>query len=179
MKYEEHTSDLELQLAAAKHQAHMWRQAAEKNEARLVAEKKAEDQLVREAKQSKKVAAPPVVITVGAPSANALAVREDAHLLATIRGLKVELAAKDKELVKIRRDLDESVKTNRRLQRERERQLGVVTAPPRQPGVRGEVIAFRPYFFFIGHAKCMIKYVGEVLSICVSVHMFHQVIRLI
>jgi hypothetical protein len=78
-----------------------------------------------------------MVITVGAPPANALAVREDAHLLATIRGLKLELAAKDKELMKIRRDLDESAKTNRRLQRERERQLDVVVAPPRPPTVRG------------------------------------------
>jgi len=130
-------------LAGAKHQAHMWRQAAEKNEARLAAE----EQPVRDAKQSKKMAAPPVVITVGAPSANALAVREDAHLLATIRGLKLELAAKDKELVKIRRDLDECAKTNRRLQRERERQLGVVTAPPRQPGIKGKVTAFRTYIF--------------------------------
>jgi hypothetical protein len=125
----------------------MWRQAAEKNEARLVSETKAEEQPVRDTKQTKKMAAPPVVITVGAPSANALAVREDAHLLATIRGLKLELAAKDKELVKIRRDLDECTKTNRRLQRERERQLGVVTAPPRQPGIKGKVTAFRPYIF--------------------------------
>ncbi|XP_023701930.1 centrosomal protein of 162 kDa isoform X2 [Cryptotermes secundus] len=136
LKYEEHTSDLELQLASAKHQAHMWRQAAEKNEARLAAERKAEEQPIREMKQNKKTAAPPMVITVGAPPANALAVREDAHLLATIRGLKLELAAKDKDLLKIRRDLDESTKTNRRLQRERERQLGVV-APTRPPAVRG------------------------------------------
>ncbi|PNF39397.1 hypothetical protein B7P43_G13217 [Cryptotermes secundus] len=114
----------------------MWRQAAEKNEARLAAERKAEEQPIREMKQNKKTAAPPMVITVGAPPANALAVREDAHLLATIRGLKLELAAKDKDLLKIRRDLDESTKTNRRLQRERERQLGVV-APTRPPAVRG------------------------------------------
>jgi protein QN1 len=137
LKYEEHTSDLELQLASAKHQAHMWRQAAERTEARLAAEKKAEEP-VRETKQNKKTAAPPMVIAVGAPPANALAVREDAHLLATIRGLKLELAAKDKELLKIRRDLDESAKTNRRLQRERERQLDVFVAPPRPPAVRGK-----------------------------------------
>ncbi|XP_069699622.1 centrosomal protein of 162 kDa [Periplaneta americana] len=138
VKYEEHTSDLELQLATAKHQAHMWRQAAEKNEAKMMEEKRLEEQPVREMKQSKKMAAPPpMVIAVGPPSANALAVREDAHLLATIRGLKLELASKDKELMKLRKDLDESNKTNRRLQRERERQLGIVATPSRAPAVRG------------------------------------------
>lgn len=142
LKYEEHTSDLELQLATVKHQAHMWRQAAEKSEARIAAGKKAEEQPVREAKQSKKMTGPPMVITVGAPPANAQAVREDAHLLATIRGLKLELAAKDKELGKLRRDLDESAKTTRRLQKERERHLGVVTAPPRPPTVRGQLVVF-------------------------------------
>ena len=109
---------------------------------RQAAEKKTEEQLVQEAKPSKRMAAPPMVITVGAPPANALAVREDAHLLATIRGLKQELAAKDKELVKIRRDLDESAKTNRRLQKERERHLGVAIAAPRPPAVKGRVIHF-------------------------------------
>lgn len=136
LRYEKHTSDLELHLASAKHQAHMWRQAAEK---------KAEEQPVQETKPSKRAAAPPMVIAVGAPPANALAVREDAHLLATIRGLKQELASKDKELAKIRRDLDESAKTNRRLQKERERQLGVGMAPPRPPAVKGRLFGVKPY----------------------------------
>jgi hypothetical protein len=114
----------------------MWRQAAEK---------KAEEQPVQETKPSKRAAAPPMVIAVGAPPANALAVREDAHLLATIRGLKQELASKDKELAKIRRDLDESAKTNRRLQKERERQLGVGMAPPRPPAVKGRLFGVKPY----------------------------------
>ena len=133
VKYEEHTSSLELQLATAKHQSHMWRQTAEKIEAKVSPEQPP----VRETKQTKKAAPPPMVIAVGGPPANALAVREDAHLIATIRGLKQELATKERELSKIRRELDETAKTNRRLQKERERHLGIVAAPSRPPAVRG------------------------------------------
>jgi len=164
LRYEKHTSDLELQLASAKHQAHMWRQAAEK---------KAEEQPVQETKPIKRAAAPPMVIAVGAPPANALAVREDAHLLATIRGLKQELASKDKELVKIRRDLDESAKTNRRLQKERERQLGVGIAPPRPPAVKGTLFGLNPYISM----HCLhdvheinMQWAG---SVCLPAHIFH------
>jgi hypothetical protein len=136
----------------------MWRQAAEN---------KAEEQPLHETKPSKRTAAPPMVIAVGAPPANALAVREDAHLLATIRGLKQELAAKDKELVKIRRDLDESAKTNRRLQKERERQLGVSVAP-RPPAVKGRLIGFKPYISVHCLHDVHVKYtVGtSCLSVC-------------
>ena len=116
----------------------MWRQTAEKIEAKVSPENKPEQQPVRETKQTKKPLPPPMVITVGAPPANALAVREDSHLVATIRGLKQELTTKERELSKIRRELDETVKTNRRLQRERERQLGIVAVPPRPPAVRGK-----------------------------------------
>jgi multidrug resistance efflux pump len=49
--------------------------------------------------------------------------REDAHLLATIRGLKNELAARDKDVIRLNKELDDSKKTNRRLQKEREKAL--------------------------------------------------------
>ena len=49
--------------------------------------------------------------------------KEDAHLIATIRGLKLELANKDKAVSKLTKELQELQKTNRRLQREREKLL--------------------------------------------------------
>ncbi|XP_020707089.2 centrosomal protein of 162 kDa-like isoform X2 [Athalia rosae] len=50
-------------------------------------------------------------------------VKEDTHLIATIRGLKLELSNKDKTLLKVTKDFQELQKTNRRLQKEREKLL--------------------------------------------------------
>ncbi|KYM98619.1 PREDICTED: centrosomal protein of 162 kDa [Cyphomyrmex costatus] len=49
--------------------------------------------------------------------------KEDAYLIATIRGLKVEIANKDKTVSKITKEYQELQKTNRRLQKEREKLL--------------------------------------------------------
>ncbi|XP_070166662.1 centrosomal protein of 162 kDa isoform X2 [Polyergus mexicanus] len=49
--------------------------------------------------------------------------KEDAHLIATIRGLKLEIANKDKAVSKITKEYQELQKTNRRLQKEREKLL--------------------------------------------------------
>lgn len=49
--------------------------------------------------------------------------KEDAHLIATIRGLKLELANKDKSVSKLTKEFQELQKTNRRLQKEREKLL--------------------------------------------------------
>ncbi|XP_017884872.1 centrosomal protein of 162 kDa-like isoform X2 [Ceratina calcarata] len=49
--------------------------------------------------------------------------KEDAYLMATIRGLKLELASKDKALSKLTKEFQEVQKTNRRLQKEREKLL--------------------------------------------------------
>lgn len=57
---------------------------------------------------------------VGPKSQN---VKEDTHLIATIRGLKLELSNKDKTLLKLTKDYQELQKTNRRLQKEREKLL--------------------------------------------------------
>lgn len=51
------------------------------------------------------------------------AAKEDAHLLATIRGLKAEISSRDRDIVKLNRELDDVRKTNKRLQREREKAL--------------------------------------------------------
>ena len=49
--------------------------------------------------------------------------KEDTHLLATIRGLKLELSNKDKTIAKLAKEGQEVQKTNRKLQKERERLL--------------------------------------------------------
>ncbi|XP_031832636.1 uncharacterized protein LOC116426984 isoform X2 [Nomia melanderi] len=49
--------------------------------------------------------------------------KEDAHLLATIRGLKLELSNKDKTMSKVTKEFQELQKTNKRLQKEREKLL--------------------------------------------------------
>ncbi|XP_015598780.1 centrosomal protein of 162 kDa isoform X2 [Cephus cinctus] len=60
------------------------------------------------------------VTKVGPKSQNA---KEDTHLIATIRGLKLELANKDKTVSKLTKEFQELQKTNRRLQKEREKLL--------------------------------------------------------
>uniref|UniRef100_A0A0C9REV8 Centrosomal protein of 162 kDa n=1 Tax=Fopius arisanus TaxID=64838 RepID=A0A0C9REV8_9HYME len=59
----------------------------------------------------------------GKPNLKSQNPKEDAHLIATIRGLKLELATKDKSVQKFTKELQELQKTNRRLQKERERLL--------------------------------------------------------
>ncbi|XP_015114887.1 centrosomal protein of 162 kDa [Diachasma alloeum] len=59
----------------------------------------------------------------GKPNLKSQNPKEDAHLIATIRGLKLELANKDKSVQKFTKDVQELQKTNRRLQKERERLL--------------------------------------------------------
>ncbi|KAF7995638.1 hypothetical protein HCN44_006745 [Aphidius gifuensis] len=49
--------------------------------------------------------------------------KEDTHLVATIRGLQLELTNKDKTLLKLTKEIQELQKTNRRLQKEREKLL--------------------------------------------------------
>ncbi len=49
--------------------------------------------------------------------------KDDAHLLATLRGMRVELAIKEKAVQRLTRDLDESKKTVKKLQAERDKYL--------------------------------------------------------
>ncbi|XP_017798570.1 PREDICTED: centrosomal protein of 162 kDa-like [Habropoda laboriosa] len=49
--------------------------------------------------------------------------KDDAYLMATIRGLKLELTNKDKTVSKLTKEFQEIQKTNRRLQKEREKLL--------------------------------------------------------
>ncbi|CAG9767405.1 unnamed protein product [Ceutorhynchus assimilis] len=49
--------------------------------------------------------------------------KDDAHLLATIRGLQADLTNKEKVIVKLQKEVEEMKKTNKRLQKEREGSL--------------------------------------------------------
>ncbi|XP_004537760.1 uncharacterized protein LOC101461475 isoform X2 [Ceratitis capitata] len=60
-------------------------------------------------------------LTISAHHAHAAA-KEDAHLLATIRGMRVDLAIKDKAMQRLTRELEECKKTIKKLQREKEAQ---------------------------------------------------------
>ncbi|CAK9817542.1 Centrosomal protein of 162 kDa [Anthophora quadrimaculata] len=57
------------------------------------------------------------------PSLKSQNSKDDAYLMATIRGLKLELASKDKTVSKLTKEFQELQKTNRRLQKEREKLL--------------------------------------------------------
>lgn len=48
------------------------------------------------------------------------AARDDAHLMATLRGMRVDLAIKEKAMQRLTRDLDECKRTIRKLQREKD-----------------------------------------------------------
>lgn len=58
-------------------------------------------------------------MTISAHHAHASA-KEDAHLLATIRGMRVDLAIKDKAMQRLTRELEECKKTIKKLQREKD-----------------------------------------------------------
>ncbi|BES87639.1 kiaa1009 [Nesidiocoris tenuis] len=57
--------------------------------------------------------------------------KEDAHLLATIRGLQTELNSREKDIARLNKELLDARKTNRRLQQERERVLTTSTSKMR------------------------------------------------
>ncbi|XP_066597511.1 centrosomal protein of 162 kDa [Prorops nasuta] len=50
-------------------------------------------------------------------------IKEDAHLIATIRGLKLELANKEKTILKVSKEFQDLQKTTKKLQKEREKFL--------------------------------------------------------
>ncbi|XP_037931921.1 centrosomal protein of 162 kDa-like [Teleopsis dalmanni] len=58
-------------------------------------------------------------------SAYHAAAKEDAHLLATIRGMRIDLAIKDKAMQRLTRELDECKKTIKKLQREKDAKVSI------------------------------------------------------
>lgn len=55
--------------------------------------------------------------TKDAPTSNG---KDDAHLMATLRGMRVDLAIKEKAMQRLTRELDECKKTMKKLQKERD-----------------------------------------------------------
>lgn len=68
--------------------------------------------------------------------------KDDAHLMATLRGMRIDLAIKEKAMQRLTRDVDESKKTIRKLQKERDGYLKnekgsiSVQPSPTTPGTR-------------------------------------------
>lgn len=54
--------------------------------------------------------------------------KEDSHLLATVRGMRVDLAIKEKALQRLTREVDECRKTIRKLQKDNESKLTKINA---------------------------------------------------
>lgn len=54
------------------------------------------------------------------PTKQNISTKEETHLLATIRGMRVDLAIKEKALQRLTRELDECKKTIKKLQKENE-----------------------------------------------------------
>lgn len=92
----------------------MFTQTIVKNVENKSVETKREEKIISNDREIK------TAIKVGPKSQNT---KEDTHLIATIRGLKLELVNKDKALAKLTKELQELQKTNRRLQKEREKLL--------------------------------------------------------
>lgn len=62
------------------------------------------------------------------PKQNAQSAKEETHLLATIRGMRVDLAIKEKALQRLTRELDECKKTMKKLQKDNEGLTKFVTS---------------------------------------------------
>lgn len=119
-KYMSQITELEAKLLEATAKEHklyndMFTQTVRHVESKSVETNKRDDKTstVEEKKDQK-------AMKVGPKSQNP---KEDAHLIATIRGLKLEIANKDKAVSKITKEYQELQKTNRRLQKEREKLL--------------------------------------------------------
>nr|CAD7425759.1 unnamed protein product [Timema monikensis] len=126
-KYEAHIADLELELAAAKHQANMRKLAAEKvepTEARtqIVNNKDLQQPPSSKAPKKQPTYAPQTCHST-ALSLNAISVKEDTHLIATIRGLHSEMSLKEREIHKLGKELEEAKRMVRKLQKDRDRLL--------------------------------------------------------
>nr|CAD7395875.1 unnamed protein product [Timema poppensis] len=125
-KYEAHIADLELELAAAKHQANMRKLAAEKaepTEARTQIVNNKDLQPPSSKAPKKQPTYAPQTCHSTALSLNAISVKEDTHLIATIRGLHSEMSLKEREIHKLGKELEEAKRMVRKLQKDRDRLL--------------------------------------------------------
>ncbi|XP_011264198.1 centrosomal protein of 162 kDa isoform X2 [Camponotus floridanus] len=120
-KYMTQITELEAKLLEATAKEHklyndMFTQTVRHVESKSVETNKRDDKTSAKEEEKKDQKA----MKVGPKSQNP---KEDAHLIATIRGLKLEITNKDKAISKITKEYQELQKTNRRLQKEREKLL--------------------------------------------------------
>lgn len=128
LKYESHIEDLELHVADLKNQLKrkvdtydVYTQTSMDDQNQKIPEKETCSRSVQTEGISTKTNQ-----TKSAPirkTEKASEVREETHLLATIRGLQTDLSNKEKSLTKLQKELEEMRNTNRRLQKEREGSL--------------------------------------------------------
>lgn len=69
------------------------------------------------------IASPAPKITPPKKSAKQISTKEETHLLATIRGMRVDLAIKEKALQRLTREVDECKKIIKKLQKENDSML--------------------------------------------------------
>lgn len=73
--------------------------------------------------KSPAVSPAPKSVPTKKPVKSVASTKEDTHLLATVRGMRVDLAIKEKALQRLTRELDECKKTIKKLQKENESKI--------------------------------------------------------
>ncbi|XP_030760510.1 centrosomal protein of 162 kDa [Sitophilus oryzae] len=121
-KYESHIEDLELHVSDLKAQLKTKSDTYDVYTQTFLEDKLPQKETFSVAIQTVAVTTKPKNV-MAKKTSDRESIKEDAHLLATIRGLQTDLSNKEKVIVKLQKELEESKKTNRRLQKEREGSL--------------------------------------------------------
>ncbi|KAJ8923377.1 hypothetical protein NQ315_001935 [Exocentrus adspersus] len=123
-KYENHIEDLELHVSDLKTQLKKKTDTFDVYTQTILDEKIPQKETFTVSTQTDAIPTkPPKIVAVNKPLKITEHVKEDAHLIATIRGLQTDLANKEKVITKLQKEVDDLRKTNRRLQKEREGSL--------------------------------------------------------
>ena len=69
----------------------------------------------------------PKAAPIKKPTKQNISTKEETHLLATIRGMRVDLAIKEKALQRLTRELDECKKTIKKLQKENDGMCHIIS----------------------------------------------------
>ncbi|XP_018569081.1 centrosomal protein of 162 kDa [Anoplophora glabripennis] len=123
-KYENHIEDLELHVSDLKAQLKRKTDTYDVYTQTIFDEKIPQKETFTVFTQTDAIPTkPPKIVPVNKPQRINESIKEDAHLLATIRGLQTDLANKEKVVTRLQKEIEDLRKTNRRLQKEREGSL--------------------------------------------------------
>lgn len=123
-KYENHIEDLELHVSDLKAQLKRKTDSYDVYTQTIFDEKIPQKETFTVFTQTDAIPTkPPKIVPVNKPQRITESIKEDAHLLATIRGLQTDLANKEKVVTRLQKEIEDLRKTNRRLQKEREGSL--------------------------------------------------------